>query len=126
MSEVNIEYKDEVMSAEFELVGHFVLRKGAWTESTLKEWEDQLGANHESIESVINHFHIQSLFWLSEEDNLSVSEMEQIGREVKAAWENTLRASFPERNFKVTISSAAEDGWVGEMAVTVCQIRLNS
>ena len=121
MSEVNIEYLEKAKASQFELIDGCVLRKGAWTKNTLREWQEKLGENTSAIESVINHIHLQTLFWLSENQNLSVNAMDKIGREVKLAWEKTLASKFPERSFMVTCNKAEKDGWVGNMSVTAHQ-----
>ena len=76
---------------------------------------------------MINHIHIQSLFWLSENEELSIPDMLKVGSQVQTAWESILASNFPNKQFKVIFNDhVTSDGWVGDMHVTAYQIAKNA
>jgi len=123
MSELDAKYFDEICSVKFELKDGCVLRKGAWNEKTLSEWRTKFGNDFKSIESVINHLHIQSLFWLTEGEELDAEDMINAGKNLKEAWSRTLSNDFPKMNIKVDFDDRVlKEGWLGNMSVTAYQV----
>lgn len=123
MSELDTKSFDEISSVKFELKDGCILRKGAWDEETLAEWQAKFDEDSKSIESVINHVHIQNLFWLAEDEQLDVEDMKDAGNKLRDAWAATLSSDFPDSTFEVILEdSVLEDGWVGDMSVTAFQV----
>ncbi len=86
-----------ITSVEFEIVEGLLLRKGAWTNDTLKGWKVKLRGDYSSIEKLINHYHLRQLFWYENGRLMgSFKEFIEIGELVKLKWQETLYKQFPD------------------------------
>lgn len=122
MAEIHEEHLEEVLNSSFEIVDGLLLRKGCWSDKSLKEWKETLDGEKSRIESVINYIHLVQFYWLAEDEYLEQEDLLLIGYRIQAAWKKKLAIDFPELDIDVIFESDIEpDGYIGDMNVTVQQ-----
>lgn len=73
-----------------------------------QQWWDQLEGRVSQIEAMINHIHLWDLFD-PQKETLPESALEELAYILATCWECALHHAFPDRVFRVTVSTGDED-----------------
>ena len=113
---------EALRSASFRDHDGLILRDGSWTAETLAAWRERFRNDPAKIEAVINHVHLRVLYW--QPSNPTLDEVRAIGWQIRDAWHETLRISFPARQFQVVFEDTlAEDGSLDDFQITAFEVR---
>lgn len=88
---------------------------------TYRNWMTQCKGDRAQVEAVMNHHHIVDIFLNSEIEPTREAVL-HLGRLLKDMWQCRLRASFPERRFKVEFYDDDSDDLL-DYQITVFQER---
>jgi hypothetical protein len=107
---------------EFVEFDGYILRAG-FTESILRDWENQPSITRKSIEHVMNHFHILDIHHSNGADDATKDKIIALGRILKEIYEAKLRWQFPDRPCVVDFyePTDAED-WLLDYQISFWQV----
>ena len=115
---------EKALRSTFSVVRGCILRDGAWTKETINEWFKATEGKKPAIESVINHVHIDTLFWRSEAECPTEKELIDVGRKIQERWKQYFSETYPDKNMVVIFDETIpSDGWLGDLQVTAFEDR---
>lgn len=80
-----------------------VFLKDGYSEDCFNGWFNQTEGNIGAVQGVMNHRHIGDMFQSEKRCNLSIIQVEYLGRLLVEMWGTKLRKDFPHLNFEIEL-----------------------
>lgn len=90
---------------EFIVVDKCVFLKHKFHLDNYKEWKNNFSNQHKEIEKMINHTHLYDIFDQCT-DHIDDIVFEEIGKILCRSWSQSLKLSFPNKNFSIDYSNS--------------------